>query len=60
MKPKWVEEKERLKQEEPEELVFVGESGATGVIDGKLPSGEDYEWSKQTRSQRKKKWRLVK
>ena len=43
----WVEEKEKLKNQEPEELIFIGEPGAAGVIDGKLPSGEDYEWSKQ-------------
>ena len=32
----------------PEEpLVFVGEMGADGVIDGKLPNGEEYGWYKR-------------
>ena len=57
---RWVEEKERLKNQEPEELVFIGEPGAAGIIDGKLPNGEKYEWSKQDRQSRKKKWRIAK
>ena len=56
MKPKWLEEKEKLRNQEPEELVFIGEPGAAGVIDGKLPNGEEYEWSKQDRKLRRR-WR---
>ena len=56
----WLEEKEKIKNQEPEELVFIGEPGVAGVIDGKLPNGEEYEWSKQDRQHRKKKWRIAK
>ena len=55
----WVKEKEKLKNQEPEELVFVGEMGVDGVINGKLPNGEEYEWSKQDRKHRRK-WRMSK
>lgn len=53
MKPKWVEQKEKL-YSEPEELIFIGERGAAGVIDGKLPNGDEYEWSKQNRKSKRK------
>lgn len=33
---------------EPPEM--VGGFGVTSVVDGKTPSGEDYEWSKQGRA----------
>ena len=56
----WLEEKEKIKNQEPEELIFIGEPGADGVINGKLPNGEDYDWSKQDRQSRKKKWRIAK
>jgi hypothetical protein len=45
--PSWVEEREALKQHVEETLVFVGEMGADGVIDGKLPNGEEYGWYKR-------------
>lgn len=45
--PQWVLEKQRIQSQEPEELVFVGELGATGVINGKLPNGEDYDYLKK-------------
>ena len=41
-KPKWVETRERLKAMEEELLVFIGEMGADGVINGRLPNGEVY------------------
>lgn len=43
--PKWVEEKNKIRHDE--KIEFVGESGVDGVIDGKLPNGDDYEWKKQ-------------
>ena len=46
-KPKWVEDKEALKSLVEEPLVFIGERGAAGVIDGLLPSGEPYTWTKR-------------
>lgn len=46
-KPKWVADRERLKTMEEEPLVFVGEMGAAGVIDGLLPNGEVYGWYKR-------------
>lgn len=46
-KPKWVETCESLKAVEEEPLVFIGEMGADGVIDGKLPNGEPYTWYKR-------------
>lgn len=54
MKPDWVNKKEELKTHIEEELVFVGESGAAGVIDGKLPNGDIYEWSKKDRKTKRK------
>ena len=45
--PKWVEDREALKQHVEEPLVFVGERGADGVIDGILPNGEEYGWYKR-------------
>jgi hypothetical protein len=45
--PKWVEEREALKQHVEEPLVFVGERGADGVVDGLLPNGEPYGWYKR-------------
>lgn len=46
-KPKWVEDRERLKTMEEEPLIFIGEMGADGVIDGLLPNGEEYGWYKR-------------
>ena len=46
-KPKWVEDRERLKTMEEGPLVFVGEPGADGVINGLLPNGEPYLWYKR-------------
>jgi len=46
-KPKWVEDRERLKTMEEEPLVFIGEPGADGVINGLLPNGEPYLWYKR-------------
>lgn len=50
-KPQWVIEKEKINQTHIEQqqsiLVLVGELGASGVIDGKLPDGSDYEWKKK-------------
>jgi len=50
--PKWVEEKNKIRHDE--EIEFVGESGADGVVNGKLPNGEEYEWSKKFRRRLKK------
>lgn len=46
--PKWVEQKELINTHE-EDLIFVGELGVDGVIDGKLPNGEEYHWTKKNR-----------
>jgi hypothetical protein len=46
-KPKWVLEKQRLQAEEPEVLEFVGQLGVAGVVDGKLPNGDDYDYKKK-------------
>lgn len=51
-KPKWVEYKENIKHDE--DIIFIGESGAAGVIDGKLPNGEEYEWSKKNRKHKRR------
>ena len=45
--PSWVEAREALRKHVEEPLVFVGEMGADGVIDGKLPNGNEYEWYKR-------------
>lgn len=46
-KPKWVEDRERINAMEEEPLIFIGEMGADGVIDGILPNGEPYLWTKR-------------
>lgn len=46
-KPKWVEDKEALSNKVEEPLVWIGEQGADGVIDGLLPNGELYGWYKR-------------
>jgi hypothetical protein len=45
--PSWVEAREALRNHVEEPLVFVGERGADGVIDGLLPNGEEYGWYKR-------------
>ena len=46
-KPQWVKDKEALRQQVEEPLIFVGEPGADGVINGLLPNGEPYTWYKR-------------
>lgn len=46
-KPKWVEDREALRQMVEEPLVFIGERGAAGVVNGLLPNGEPYTWYKR-------------
>lgn len=46
-KPQWVKDHERIKAMEEEPLIWVGELGANGVIDGLLPNGEPYTWTKR-------------
>jgi hypothetical protein len=46
-KPQWVKDHERIKAMEEQPLIFVGERGAAGVIDGLLPNGEPYLWYKR-------------
>ena len=48
--PAWVTTKNQISHDE--KIVFVGQLGAEGVIDGKLPNGEPYDWSKATRSRK--------
>jgi hypothetical protein len=45
--PTWVNEREALKRRVEEPLVFVGKWGADGVVDGLLPNGEPYLWTKR-------------
>ena len=45
--PSWVEAREALRKHVEEPLLFVGERGADGVIDGLLPNGEPYGWYKR-------------
>lgn len=56
-KPQWVLDKERIQNEPEEKLIFVGELGAAGVVDGKLPNGDTYEWYKRRDKMGKKKWK---
>ena len=51
--PKWVQQKQLINNHK-EELVFIGEMGVAGVIDGKLPNGEEYHWTKKNRRRLKK------
>ena len=46
-KPQWVKDHERIKAMEAEPLIWVGDMGADGVIDGLLPNGEPYTWYKR-------------
>ena len=50
--PQWVIDKQNLTYDE--EIIFVGETGVAGVIDGKLPNGLPYEWTKKYRRGLKK------
>lgn len=50
--PKWVENKGKIKHDE--KIEFIGEMGVSGIIDGKLPNGEIYEWSKKDRKQKRR------
>lgn len=45
--PKWVQDKLKLNSTKLEEVSFVGELGADGVVNGKLPNGDDYLWAKR-------------
>lgn len=45
--PQWVQARERLNNTVLEPVEFVGEMGAAGVVDGKLPNGESYTWFKR-------------
>jgi DUF917 family protein len=56
-KPKWVLNKESIRSDE--QIVFVGEMGVSGVVDGKLPNGDVYEWSKQNRKNKRRLKRPV-
>jgi hypothetical protein len=58
-KPAWVKNKEAINKTIEEKIVIVGKMGVDGVSEGKLPNGDDYEWSKQHRSLRRK-WRIKK
>jgi hypothetical protein len=46
-KPQWVKDHESIKAMEEEPLIWVGERGADGVIDGLLPNGKPYLWYKR-------------
>ena len=50
--PKWVVDKQNICHNE--EIVFIGKMGVDAVIDGKLPNGDEYEWSKKNRRRLKK------
>jgi hypothetical protein len=50
--PAWVTAKHQIKHDE--KIVFVGQLGAEGIIDGKLPNGEPYDWSKANRSRKRR------
>lgn len=50
--PKWVQDKNNIKHDE--RIEFVGQMGVDGVIDGKLPNGEPYEWTKKSRRRLKR------
>ena len=43
----WVEQREAIRQHQEEPLVFVGEPGVDGVVNGLLPNGEVYSWNKR-------------
>lgn len=45
--PSWVLEKQRIHEQPAEELEFVGQLGVAGVIDGKLPNGDEYDYIKK-------------
>ena len=46
-KPKWIQDREDLKKLVEEPLIWIGERGAAGVINGLLPNGEPYTWYKR-------------
>jgi hypothetical protein len=50
--PAWLDIKRKIQHNE--QIEFVGETGAAGVIDGLLPNGEPYEWSKVNRQHKRR------
>jgi hypothetical protein len=50
--PQWVKDKAEANKPK-EEVVFIGEMGVAGVIDGKLPNGNLYTWKRLPRRNRK-------
>ena len=46
-RPKWVEDREAIRNHVEEPLVFIGERGVAGVVNGLLPNGEPYTWFKR-------------
>ena len=52
-KPKWVEDRNNIKHDES--IVFIGKLGVDSVVNGKLPNGESYEWTKSHRSFKRRK-----
>lgn len=52
--PKWVIVKQNLNLIINDPLVFVGDLGAAGIVDGKLPNGVAYTWTKRRKKKRKK------
>lgn len=54
--PKWVLDKQQLNYDE--KIEFVNLMGVDSVVDGKLPNGETYEWTKRFRRKLKKPKRM--
>lgn len=47
-------DKEHVNANIHEDIEFVGETGVDGILNGILPNGEPYEWSKQHRSHKRR------
>lgn len=57
--PKWVIVKQNLNSTINDPLVFVGDLGAAGIVDGKLPNGVAYTWTKRRkRNVRNKRYNM--
>ena len=52
--PAWIKTRYKVQKAQEEQIEFVGQMGVDGVIDGKLPNGEPYEWSKKSRRRLKR------
>lgn len=45
--PEWVKIKEELRNQNFDNIEFTSLTGVDGVLDGRLPNGDEYLWKKR-------------